>query len=90
MDFKELKSLIKEEIESRFDHQLILKNDSRFRESLEEKTAVRIVPYQPTCENMLVEIVTLLHQKLEKGLRLYHVVLRETPTSYAEWKEDMQ
>lgn len=90
MDFKELKTLFETEIERRFDHQLILKDDSRFLASLEGTTAVRIVSYQPTCENMLGEIVMLLQEKLPKEVKLYNVVLRETSTSYAEWKQDMQ
>lgn len=90
MDFKELKSLYETEIENRFDHQLILKDNSRFRGSVEGTTSVRFVPYQPTCENMLSEIVLLLRQKLPEEVTLYNVLLRETSTSYAEWKEDMQ
>ena len=90
MDFKELKALFKKEIESRFDHQLILKDDSRFLNNVEDMTAVRVVTYQPTCENMLGEIVTILQQKLPEEVKLYNVSLRETSTSYAEWNLEMQ
>lgn len=90
MDFKELKVLFQTEIESRFDHQLILKDDSRFLDSVEGKTDVRIVSYQPTCENMLLEIVQIFQEKLPEGVRLYNVLLRETSTSYAEWNLKMQ
>jgi 6-pyruvoyltetrahydropterin/6-carboxytetrahydropterin synthase len=89
MDFKDLKELVKTEIESRFDHHLILKDDSRFLNSVEGQTAIRLVDYQPTCENMLIEIVSILKEKLPKHVKLYNVLLRETATSYAEWREDM-
>lgn len=86
IDFGDIKQVVKTEILPLFDHRLVLRNDSRFKgtiESLNEK--IRFVNYQPTCENMLLEIVDLLRPKFSEEFQLIKVFLRETKTSYAEW-----
>ena len=85
IDFKDLKAIIKSEIEPIFDHRLILRKDSRFKgiETLNE--SVRYVDYQPTCENMLLEIVEIFKKFLPKRVELCKVSLRETATSFSEW-----
>ena len=57
IDFSELKKIVKSNVSPLFDHRLILRNDSRFKGIEKENEKVRYVPYQPTCENMLLEIV---------------------------------
>ncbi|HFA48171.1 MAG TPA: 6-carboxytetrahydropterin synthase QueD, partial [Bacteroidetes bacterium] len=42
-------------------------------------------PYQPTCENMLIEMVAAIGSRLPDGVQLYSVKLFETATSFAEW-----
>ncbi len=88
MDFGELKSLVKSKVIGLFDHRLLLRNDSRFRGIEKRDRAVRYVPYQPTCENMLLEIVGILKPALPQGVGLVKVLLRETESSYAEWNEN--
>ena len=85
VDFGILKSIIKRDIDPLFDHRLILKDDSRFKGIEQKNERVRYVPYQPTCENMLIEIVSIVKQQLPSGIELSSVCLRETATSYAEW-----
>ena len=41
--------------------------------------------YQPTCENMLIEIVELLKEEFKNKAQLKSAFLRETANSYAEW-----
>lgn len=85
IDFGEIKQLVKEHILTAFDHRLILREDSRFKGIESKNERVRYVPYQPTCENMLIEIVEIMHAHMSKEVRLHKVSLRETRTSYAEW-----
>jgi 6-pyruvoyltetrahydropterin/6-carboxytetrahydropterin synthase len=85
VDFGDIKNIVKQKILSLFDHHLILRKDSRFRyiESINER--IRLVDYQPTCENMLIEIVGILQLCQPKGTTLVKCFLRETANSYAEW-----
>lgn len=85
IDFKDLKSIIKTEIEPIFDHRLILRDTSRFKGIEKINDRVRYVPYQPTCENMLLEIVDIFKRFLPETIHLCKVSLRETANSYSEW-----
>ncbi|MGB0868249.1 MAG: 6-pyruvoyl trahydropterin synthase family protein [Flavobacteriales bacterium] len=85
MDFSELKSIVKDNIISVFDHALILKSDSRFRGIEEKHQNVVYKPYQPTCENMIIDFAEILLEKLPNHVKLHALLLRETGTSYAEW-----
>jgi 6-pyruvoyltetrahydropterin/6-carboxytetrahydropterin synthase len=85
IDFGILKAVVKEHIYSLFDHRLILKNNSRFKGIEHKNERVRYVPYQPTCENMLLDIVNLLQENLPNSVALHNVSLRETATSSAQW-----
>lgn len=85
IDFGVLKAIVKEHIYPLFDHRLILKDNSRFRGIEDKNERVRYVSYQPTCENMLLDIVELLQQHLGDQAKLHSVSLRETATSFAEW-----
>lgn len=85
IDFGEIKQLVKEHILEAFDHRLILRSDSRFSGIEASNERVRYVPYQPTCENMLIEIVEILQAHVSPEVQLSKVSLRETRSSYAEW-----
>jgi 6-pyruvoyltetrahydropterin/6-carboxytetrahydropterin synthase len=88
MDFSDLKKIVKSEVVDQFDHMLILKDDSRFRGIEANHERVLYVPYQPTCENMLVDIVNRIKDKMPPYAKLHNAFLRETPRSYAEWFEE--
>jgi 6-pyruvoyltetrahydropterin/6-carboxytetrahydropterin synthase len=90
MDFSELKRIVKAEVVDQFDHMLILKDNSRFRGIEANHERVLYVPYQPTCENMLLDIVDRIRKKMPAHARLHNAFLRETPRSYAEWFEEDQ
>ncbi len=85
IDFADVKAIMKTEVLPLFDHRLILREDSRFKGIEEKNKRVRYVNYQPTCENMLLDIVQLINHKFPKGVELVKVILRETSTSYATW-----
>jgi 6-pyruvoyltetrahydropterin/6-carboxytetrahydropterin synthase len=85
VDFGDIKKIVRDFVYEEFDHRLILRDDSRFKGIEEKNDRVRFVPYQPTCENMLTEIVSILKSKLPDHAALHSVFLRETANSYAEW-----
>ena len=85
IDFGEIKSIIREHVYEEFDHRLLLRNDSRFMGLEKENERIRYVNYQPTCENMLIEIVGMVEKQLNSRVKLHSAFLRETANSYAEW-----
>ena len=87
IDFSEVKSILKKEVLPKFDHRLILRKDSRFSGIEAKNERVRYVDYQPTCENMLLDIVYLINDKFTNGIELVKVLLRETSSSYATWQK---
>ena len=125
MDFSEVKRIMMEEIDSRFDHGVIifeqdyiykyclsdsisilfedkevyniLKNKIPYFKELEiqyekdkdRKWKVQIVPFIPTAENLARHWYLLIKNKLlEKGIRISHVKVWETPTSTAIYTKD--
>ena len=88
VDFGDVKKIVKSQILPLFDHRLILRKDTRFKdiESINER--IRLVDYQPTCENMLIEIVEILKRNEPKGVKLVNGSLRETANSFAEWRHE--
>lgn len=85
IDFGDVKKIVREYVYEEFDHRLILRNDSRFKGLELSNSRTRYVDYQPTCENMLIDIVTMIQKQLKSKVILHSAFLRETATSYAEW-----
>lgn len=85
VDFGEIKSIVREHVYENFDHRLLLRNDSRFKGLEKDNERIRYVNYQPTCENMLIEIVGMVQKCLQGKIILHSAFLRETANSYAEW-----
>lgn len=91
IDFGQIKDFLNQKIKPLFDHRLILRNDSRFLGLEKKNERIRYVDYQPTTENMLLEIVDIVSDvfKNKNNVVLCSAFLRETPSSYVEWhKED--
>lgn len=91
IDFKDLKDIIKRLIIDEFDHSLVLRNDTP-EELLEQMKQVYdriiLVNYQPTSENMVIDFAGRIKRALPEGIRLHHLKLWETVTSYTEWFEE--
>ncbi len=85
VDFGEIKSIVRDHVYENFDHRLLLRNDSRFKGLEKNNERIRYVNYQPTCENMLIEIVGMVQKCLQGKIILHSAFLRETANSYAEW-----
>ncbi len=43
------------------------------------------VLFQPTCENLIPYFANLIVKELPSDIKLHHLKLNETATSYAEW-----
>ena len=90
MDFGDLKKIVFAEIIEKMDHALVL-NENVPDELIKQLSASHKVftkPYQPTCENLLVDFAEIIQSKLPDIVKLHHLLLRETMTSYAEWYAD--
>lgn len=88
MDFSLIKKIITSIVIAEFDHGLMLSAHSShktFASGNAPFEKVIFVNYQPTCENILVDIAEKIKPGLPEGVQLNHLHLRETPTSYAEW-----
>ncbi|GHA57075.1 6-pyruvoyl trahydropterin synthase family protein [Pontibacter akesuensis] len=88
LDFGDLKKLVQETIVDEVDHALLLSQDSpaeliSMLQQLQHKLV--LTPYQPTCENMLLDFRTKLRNKLPENLSLHCLKLWETQSSFAEW-----
>jgi len=88
IDFKLLKTLVRDCIVNEFDHALVLNKNTapvQLNELGEFVGRLILVDYQPTSENMLIDFSGRLKKALPEGVKLHSLKLRETVTSYAEW-----
>ncbi|MFO7868862.1 MAG: 6-carboxytetrahydropterin synthase [Bacteroidales bacterium] len=88
MDFGELKKIIKPDIVDKFDHALVLNQDHDIDEKIrqtQDDGKYIVVPFQPTCENLVYHFAGIILSKLPKETELLSLRLYETPTSWAEW-----
>jgi 6-pyruvoyltetrahydropterin/6-carboxytetrahydropterin synthase len=87
-DFSDIKKWIKVPILDQLDHALLISKEADTNElsGLSQMfDKLQIVDYQPTCENLLIDIVHKIQKVLPQHINLHSVKLCETATSYAEW-----
>lgn len=87
VDFSVMKTIVKPIIEE-LDHATLLNAETPHKELANENSLfgkLVLVNYQPTCENLLIDFASRIKKELPPDLKLHHIMLRETPTSYAEW-----
>ncbi|MFI3270274.1 MAG: 6-carboxytetrahydropterin synthase [Rikenellaceae bacterium] len=89
LDFGELKRIVNEQIISRLDHALVLRQSELSLKVVEKigsiYTNIILTDYQPTCENMLADFAARISAELPQSVSLYSLKLHETATSFAEW-----
>lgn len=93
IDFSDLKEIMVEEIDEVYDHSFtIYKNDNLiedfrlFRDRA--KLKINVVDFVPTAENLAKHWYKLIKDKLsERGIKIKHVKVWETPTSTATYGE---
>jgi len=88
IDFSDLKSIVKKEIVSVFDHAVVV--SSRYEKEKRDMFTklfgnTVIVDYQPTCENLVADFAEKIAKHLPGGVTLHNLKLYETATSFAEW-----
>jgi 6-pyruvoyltetrahydropterin/6-carboxytetrahydropterin synthase len=87
IDFADIKTYVKKRVVDVYDHALVLRKDSRFKGIIDQKMNQRVMykDYQPTCENLLIEMINIIKSGMPEHIYLHSARLRETNTSYAEW-----
>jgi 6-pyruvoyltetrahydropterin/6-carboxytetrahydropterin synthase len=88
IDFGDLKKIVKETIVDPFDHSVVVCRDAPHHllkniEQMFEKYDV--MNFQPTCENLVMDMAGRLKARLPGHVTLFSVKLDETATSFAEW-----
>lgn len=95
IDFSELKKLVNRAVVDHYDHALVLHGSDKAQwpngavpgtPGLFGRTY--FTPWQPSCENVLLDIVQRLQAALHEAGMLYAVRLQETATSWAEWSRE--
>ena len=87
-DFSDIKKWIKGPVLDELDHALLISDDAETHDLSKMSQMfdrLKIVDYQPTCENLLIDIVGKIKPLLPEYLDLHSVRLCETATSFAEW-----
>ena len=86
VDFTIIKNIVENLIVNEYDHSLVLWDKMKIDKSqFEFMNKLILVPFNPTCENLLVYYSELIKKELPSGIDLVYLLLRETPNSYAEW-----
>lgn len=89
IDFGDLKKIVREEVVDPFDHATIFNKNTPHLELARELESrghkVILADYQPTSENMVIDIASRIKARLPKHLQLHSLKLRETESAYAEW-----
>ena len=88
IDFTDFKRIVANNIISIFDHSLVLNSKAPYGDLKilnENFERINFVPYQPSCENLLVDFLNKMSDKLPEGVNVNSIKLEETPTSFAEW-----
>lgn len=89
VDFGVIKKIVNDLIVHKFDHALVLNEKMKIdKTQFDFMQKLIIVPFQPTCENLLLHFSELIKAQLPSNLTLHNLFLRETPTSYAAWFAD--
>jgi len=87
IDFTHLKSIVKPIIDE-LDHATILNAGSPHKKLASNNNLFNkliLANYQPTCENILIDISKRISKQLPAKIKLHHLKLQETHSSYAEW-----
>jgi 6-pyruvoyltetrahydropterin/6-carboxytetrahydropterin synthase len=88
IDFTDFKKNVVDNIISIYDHTLVLNKNSPHANIVgltENFERIMYVPFQPSCENLMLEFLALIQSKFPKEITICKLKLEETPTSYSEW-----
>ena len=88
IDFKDFKDMVNNKIVDRLDHSLVIYEKVPHDFIIEVKQMFErtiLLPFQPTCENLVIHFASVLKKILPVTIALHRVKLYETDTSFAEW-----
>ncbi|MDO6736494.1 6-carboxytetrahydropterin synthase [Wenyingzhuangia sp. 2_MG-2023] len=89
IDFTDLKSIVKSEVEDVFDHATVFNKNTPHVELAKELQDrghnVILVDYQPTSEMMILDFAEKIKNRLPENIELHSLKLQETESSFAEW-----
>lgn len=88
MDFGDLKKIVKSQVVEPFDHCLLLNGDTPHKEYAKVENGfskIMLCDYQPTAENMLIDMVKRIQPNLPNHVSLRYSRLQETDNSFVEW-----
>lgn len=97
IDFSDLKQIMMEELDEKFDHGAVFYKDDPYVPGLEallklgdqRKDKMHFVEFMPTAENLSKYWFGLIKPRLDKkGINIYHIKIWETPTSTAVYTID--
>ena len=89
MDFKLLKSIVKEEFLDKIDHAFIINTQHAASEIYKTYTGkIFEMRSEPSAENMVELFAELITSKLPAYCKIYRIKLFETESSYVEWFND--
>ncbi|MCQ2320454.1 MAG: 6-carboxytetrahydropterin synthase [Bacteroidales bacterium] len=89
MDLHDLKCLVNDNVVSKLDHAFVLSSAmpadfiAIVKRDFEK---VVVVDYQPTSENLIMDMVAKLQTLLPPNVSLHSIRLQETPGSFVEWE----
>lgn len=88
IDFKDIKAIVDKEIIEHLDHALVINKYSPEKVSkhlFRQFEKVIALPYQPTCENLIIDFKNRLQNLFNKDYKLIALKLKETKNSWTEW-----
>jgi 6-pyruvoyltetrahydropterin/6-carboxytetrahydropterin synthase len=88
IDFSDLKKIVNQVVVNYFDHSVVISSKASQPEieRVEQMfDKYYVVDYQPTCENLVIDMARRISNRLPEHISLFSVRLVETATSYAEW-----
>jgi 6-pyruvoyltetrahydropterin/6-carboxytetrahydropterin synthase len=88
IDFTDFKKIVNEGVIQIFDHSLVLNSTSphaNLKDLNDNFEKINYVPYLPSCENLLIDFLGKIKNKLPENIIVNNIKLEETPTSFAEW-----
>lgn len=91
IDYSDLKQVMMEELDAKFDHGFVMYEHDIFRENFEKmrdlgNLKIIFVEFIPTCENLVMFWFDIMRRRLlQKGIMIHHVKVWETPNSTAEY-----
>ena len=97
IDFSDLKQIMMEELDERFDHGAVFFNEDPYRADLEAMISkgdqnpdkLHFVDFMPTAENLCKHWYNLLEPRLKEfGIAIAHVKIWETVTSTAIYTKE--